>query len=624
MKRVLALLLSVLMIVSVLGVSVSAAPSIRGQIAVVMDYETGEVLYQRRAHDRWIPASMTKTLTAFIAYQEIEAGNITMETMAPVSAFASQIAGGGHGVQGNHVAMRAGSYVSVEDLIRLNMLPSSNGASVVLAELISGSEAAFVDRMHQTAWELDMYVDFNNSHGALVQHSNAYSIAVLTREFIRRFPQILEITSQPFMYFDGRRQNNTNLLVRPDSAYYRASVDGFKTGIITQSGWGHSVTEYRDGRRIIAVVMNSNDNTGRHRDALALLDFGFAELERRIQLRNLELAVTPQLAEIRVILDGEYMEFDVPPMMIGNRTMVPFRAIFEAFGMEVDWDEENQSIGAKKTEVHRTEITLQIGNDSMFVETFYLWIGMPDYEPRPAVYSSTNQIFIDIPPIIVDNRTLVPLRAISEALNATVDWDDYTRTVTIESAEVVSSADDAGNDENDIGNAGSDDILSDILGVGDDEESITLFNARYSFEQRILPEFIFNNENAITNMLLSGDILAAEAVILEAWEATTEGYDFYEHILGVTIERIDDETTAIIVEMRYTGFTLLSSYIAIAYNETLGLQYFTLERGLDFITNEVVYMFCFVDTVSRGSIFLIENNREYFFEAIRRTMSTEE
>lgn len=136
-------------------------------------------------------------------------------------------------------------------------------------------------------------------------------------------------------------------------------------------------------------------------------------------------------AEISVVLNNEPMEFEVAPIIINDRTLVPFRAIFEALGAEVEWRAETQTIVAEITNIHQTTITLQIGNDTMRVETLYLWIGMPTDEPRPAIHSSTIDISLDVPPMIMNNRTLVPIRAVSESLGAIVDWDRDTQTIVI-------------------------------------------------------------------------------------------------------------------------------------------------------------------------------------------------
>lgn len=125
-------------------------------------------------------------------------------------------------------------------------------------------------------------------------------------------------------------------------------------------------------------------------------------------------------SEIRVYLDGAALDFDVPPMIIDNRTMVPMRAIFEAFGMDVDWNPYVQFIVASKG---TDRITLIIGYASMTLIT--------GYNEEDTEGTAYTHFPLDVPPQIVDNRTLVPLRAISEATGAQVEWDSDDRVVTI-------------------------------------------------------------------------------------------------------------------------------------------------------------------------------------------------
>jgi hypothetical protein len=121
--------------------------------------------------------------------------------------------------------------------------------------------------------------------------------------------------------------------------------------------------------------------------------------------------------EISVYLNGDRLQFDVPPKIVDNRTMVPFRAIFEAFEMEVEWLNSDSATVTATAEWGL--LMLQIGSNEMIVEGFY-----------PPI----RRIELDVPPMIVNNRTLVPLRAISESIGAEVDWDETTRTVSINHA----------------------------------------------------------------------------------------------------------------------------------------------------------------------------------------------
>ena len=150
-----------------------------------------------------------------------------------------------------------------------------------------------------------------------------------------------------------------------------------------------------------------------------------------IPAQSVVTLVQSERAGITVMLNGRRLMFDVPPQIMNDRTMVPMRAIFEALGADVDWYADTQTISAVATDVHRTAVYLGIGNDIMEVETIYLWIGMPEDYPRPDVFSSTIEVTLDVAPIIVNDRTLVPLRAISESFGAEVSWDEYTLTVNI-------------------------------------------------------------------------------------------------------------------------------------------------------------------------------------------------
>lgn len=123
--------------------------------------------------------------------------------------------------------------------------------------------------------------------------------------------------------------------------------------------------------------------------------------------------------DITVTLDGKNIDFDVAPIIENDRTLVPLRAIFEALGAQVDWDDATKTIISAKGDVN---CVLQIGNANMFVST------TTDAKTETVVKT------LDVPAKIVEDRTLIPLRAVSEAYSCLVDWDGNTRTVTITSA----------------------------------------------------------------------------------------------------------------------------------------------------------------------------------------------
>ena len=272
----LTLLFALLLTSTVLAAEPPKKPSITADSAIVIDYDTGEVLYEKDADTMRVPASMTKVMTAYIIFEELEAGNLTLDTMVPVSKTNAD-----RSRSSNYpaiVPLPYGQSQSVDTLLKLILIPSASASCIVMADYISGSEEAFVQRMNETAKRLGMTAEYKNCHGAHVHYLTARSQAILVREFISRFPQVLEYTSMTGVTFNGKYYPNTNKLL-PGLDYAYDGVDGFKTGTITAAGYCLSATAVKNGRRIISVVMHSNDDKTRHTDSAAILDYGFAMLE---------------------------------------------------------------------------------------------------------------------------------------------------------------------------------------------------------------------------------------------------------------------------------------------------------------------------------------------------------
>lgn len=269
--RIMGLLLTLSILLSTAAVAAEEPdiPSVTAASAIVIDYDTGEVLYEKDADTMRVPASMTKVMTAYIIFEELEAGNLTLDTMVSISDENAQKSRDGKSYPAS-VPLPAGSSVSVDTLLKLILVPSASASCIVMAEYISGSEEAFVQRMNETAKRLGMTAEFENSHGAHVHYLTARSQATLVREFISRFPQILYYTSLTGVTFNGKWYPNTNKLL-PGLDYAYDGVDGFKTGTISAAGYCLSATAVKNGRRIISVVMKSSNDKTRHTDTAALL-----------------------------------------------------------------------------------------------------------------------------------------------------------------------------------------------------------------------------------------------------------------------------------------------------------------------------------------------------------------
>lgn len=280
-KRILCLALTLALLLSLAGVAGAVGePRVTAAAAVVLDYDTGEYLYEKDADTMRVPASMTKIMTAYILYQELEAGNITKDTAFTISDNARRMS---YDSSYPTAVPLVGETVTVDQLLGLIMVPSASASCVVAAENISGSEAAFVERMNATAKALGMEAAYENCHGARPHYITARSVAILIREFIEKYPDILHYTSLTAIEYAGSSYANTNRLL---SDYYYEGADGFKTGTIAESGYCLSATAERDGRRLITVVMASSSTAARHTDSIALLDYGFQELARRDAARE--------------------------------------------------------------------------------------------------------------------------------------------------------------------------------------------------------------------------------------------------------------------------------------------------------------------------------------------------
>ena len=266
----------------------ASPPNVTARSAIAMDFATGEVLFGRDIDTRRPLASMTKNMTAFIVYEEIAAGRLTLNTRIRVGQNAVNLSRQ-HDWHPATVFHTVGAEHSVETMLRLIMLPSHNGACVAMAEHISGSVPAFVNRMNSEAQRLGLNAVFADSHGGAANQTSARAMATLVRTFITDHPDILRITRMTTMQFAGATVPNTNLLL-PGRDFFYQGADGFKTGTSGAAGHNLSATAMRDGRRVVTVVMNAPNNSGRYGDTRALFNFGFAESARRQAQREAEQA----------------------------------------------------------------------------------------------------------------------------------------------------------------------------------------------------------------------------------------------------------------------------------------------------------------------------------------------
>lgn len=237
--------------------------------AILLEKETGQVIFEKDADKKLVPASVTKVMTILLIVEAVDSGRIKMDDMVPVSARAASMGG-------SQVYLEEGESMSVHDMLKCIVVSSANDAAVAMAELLCGTEQEFSARMNQRAEELGCTgTNFNNCTGLMddPEHvTTARDIALMSRELISH-DWIKEFTT---IWMDTIRDgsfglSNTNKLIR-----YFDGATGLKTGYTSAAGHCLSATAMRDGVEFIAVVLNGASSQERFESAKTLLSYGFS------------------------------------------------------------------------------------------------------------------------------------------------------------------------------------------------------------------------------------------------------------------------------------------------------------------------------------------------------------
>ncbi len=255
------------------GTMAAQEPSVSAAGAVVMDFDTGEFYYEKNADLPRPVASMTKLMSLYLVFEEMEAGNLSPDGYVTAGARAAAISN--NSLYSGLERLRAGENYRVEDLLRIIMTKSCNGSVLALAEHIGETEEAFVERMNETAARLGLNAHFADSFG-FKDDGNAVSpraMALLAQRIIADYPQILDYSSLPEATFQDRSFLSTNTLLREGMV---EGIDGLKTGTTDGAGYCFTGTAQREGRRIISVVMGAANHTARMLESQSLLEYGFA------------------------------------------------------------------------------------------------------------------------------------------------------------------------------------------------------------------------------------------------------------------------------------------------------------------------------------------------------------
>lgn len=242
--------------------------------AVLVERDTGEVLYEKNAHQSLPPASMTKIMTMILVMEALQDGSLKLDEKVRASEYAASMGG-------SQIFLEPGEEMTVQELLKGVAVASGNDASVALAERISGSEEAFVKKMNKKASELGLKnTKFQNTTGlpAKNHYSTSYDMAMMAKELLKHE----DITKYTSIYDDYLRKGsdnefwlvNTNKLVK----FYKG-VDGLKTGFTQEARYCLTATAKKDGMRVIAVVMGAETPKKRNADITSMLDYAFNHYE---------------------------------------------------------------------------------------------------------------------------------------------------------------------------------------------------------------------------------------------------------------------------------------------------------------------------------------------------------
>jgi len=252
--------------------SASYAIDTKAEQAIVIDFETGEVLFEKNADQRVPPASITKIMTVYAVFDRIKNTDLSFNDLCSISSKAYKMGG-------SRTFLEINDRVKIVDIVKGIIIQSGNDASVAIAECLSGTEKDFSSLMNFYAENLNMNnTNFINSSGWPEENhfSTVRDLAILSNSLIRDFPKLYEYFKMKEFTYNDIKQSNRNKLL-----YDFIGADGLKTGFTKKSGWGISGSAKRDGRRVTVVINGTNSSRIRINESLNLLNWAFTQTSRK-------------------------------------------------------------------------------------------------------------------------------------------------------------------------------------------------------------------------------------------------------------------------------------------------------------------------------------------------------
>lgn len=244
----------------------------KAEQAIVIDFDTNEILFEKNSDVRTPPASMTKIMTVYAAFDRLKNTDLSINNECVISAKAYKMGG-------SRTFLEIDDRVSIDDLLKGIIIQSGNDASIAISECLGGTEEDFAKLMNVYAKRLGMNnTNFINSSGwpEKNHYSTVYDLALLSNALISDFPILyLYFSDKEFTYNEIKQPNRNKLLNTLQGS------DGLKTGFTKNSGWGIAATAIRDGRRITSVINGTNSSRSRLNEASNLINWAFSQTSQK-------------------------------------------------------------------------------------------------------------------------------------------------------------------------------------------------------------------------------------------------------------------------------------------------------------------------------------------------------
>ena len=269
-KTASSLMTAVIFIFGLAYSSSSKAYDTSAKQAFLIDFDTNQVLFEKNADVLMPPASMSKIMTAYLAFEEIKSGRLKLEDKILISENAWRKGG-------SKMFVKVNDEVAVSDILRGIIVQSGNDAAIALAEHLQGSEAAFADKMTKKARDLGLKkAKFKNATGWPDEEHKitARELGLLAKLTIMNFPNLYPIYAEKSFTFNNIKQGNRNPLL-----YDGSGSDGLKTGRTRAAGYGLTASVSKAGRRLVMVLNGMKSSSERKREARKLIEWGFREFD---------------------------------------------------------------------------------------------------------------------------------------------------------------------------------------------------------------------------------------------------------------------------------------------------------------------------------------------------------